>query len=307
MPYPSPATYPSALTFPGVGARGDGFKIKVAVGNLVLNNIEPDGTAWTINPDGFEGWSGSPASTLELTKRARGHGATGSEPFMTHRTMSISGKVKSLPGQLSYMEDRLNEACSLAPFLLSVAEDGRVRSSLAQRQDVVMFKPRPGDGTVADFSIQFAAEDPLKYGDLVAATTLLPSSTGGLTRPSTWPRMWSGVSNSGQVVINNPGNTPAPVWLRIDGPIPAGGWSVTHIGKQKSLTFATALALAAGEFVTVDMEQREVMAQGQAPRSGYVSGRGWFALDPGENTIAFSAQNPSATAQLTVTTRPAWS
>lgn len=170
-----------------------------------------------------------------------------------------------------------------------------------------MFKARPGDGTVADFSIQIVAKDPLKYGDLITATTLLPSSSGGLIRPSTWPRTWTGVSNSGQVVLNNTGNAPAPVWLRIDGPIPAGGWSVTHIRKQQTLTFATSLALAAGEFVTVDMEAREVLAQGQAPRSGYVTGRGWFSLDPGENTIAFSAQNYSATAQLTVTTKPAWS
>jgi phage-related protein len=67
------------------------------------------------------------------------------------------------------------------------------------------------------------------------------------------------------------------------------------------------LALEAGEFVTVDMEAREVLAQGQSARAGYVTSRGWFTLDPGVNTIAFSAANYSPTAQLTLTTRPSWS
>jgi len=308
MPYPSPTTYPSALLFPGRGAGGGRFRIQIAVGDLVLNNIEPDGTTWTINPDGLDGWEGSPSSTLQLTQRARGHGATGSEPFLTPRTISISGKVKAAsPDQLSYVEDRLNEACSIAPFTLTVVEHDRVRSVVAQRQDVVMFKARPGDGSVADFSIQIAARDPRKFGDLLTTTTRLPFSSGGLAFPATFPITFTGVSGTGKVTVNNPGNTQAPVWLRIDGPIPAGGWTVTHLGKKQSLTFATALALGTGEFVTVDMDRREVLAQGQAPRSGYVTSRGWFSLDPGDNEIAFSAQNYSSTASLSVTTKPSWS
>ena len=107
--------------------------------------------------------------------------------------------------------------------------------------------------------------------------------------------------------LTNTGNTQAPVWLRIDGPIPAGGWTVTHLGKKQALTFASSLALTSGEFVTVDMDRREVLAQGQAARAGYVTSRGWFSLDPGDNDIAFSASGISLTAQLTVTTKPAWS
>jgi hypothetical protein len=275
---------------------------------LVLNNIESDGTAWTINSDGLEGWEGSPSSTLQLAQRARGNGATGSEPFLEPRTIVVSGIVKAAtPQGLSYAQDRLNAACSLSPFTLTVVEQDRVRSAQVQRQDVVMFKARPGDGTAANFSIQVVAKDPRKVGDLVTASTRLPFSEGGLIRPSTWPRTWTGVSGTGKVTINNPGNTQAPAWLRIDGPLPAGGWTVTHQAKQTSLTFATSLALGSGEFVTVDMDRREVLAQGQAPRSGYVTSRGWFSLDPGDNVIAFSATNYSSTASLTVTTKPAWS
>jgi hypothetical protein len=202
-------------------------------------------------------------------------------------------------------EDRLSAAVSLGEFPMIVAFPDRTRNCMVQRKGEVL--PTELTDVMASYSVLISAKDPRKYGDLVTASTLLPFSSGGLVRPSTWPRTWTGVSSTGVIRVNNPGNTQAPVWLRIDGPVPAGGWTVTHVGRQKSLTFSTALALDAGEFVTVDMDRREVLAQGQSPRAGYVTSRGWFSLDPGDNDIAFSAQNYSPTATLTVTTKPSWS
>jgi len=220
--------------------------------------------------------------------------------------MTLEGTIDApAPDLLSAAVDQLSAAVRLDSFRLLVAEAGRIRHCEAKRQDEVLISWL--DAYTAKFSIQVVAKDPRKFGDLVSASTRLPFSEGGLVRPSTWPRTWTGVSGTGQVTINNPGNTQAPVWLRIDGPLPAGGWTVTHQGKKSSLTFATALSLGSGEFVTVDMDRREVLAQGQAPRSGYVTSRGWFSLDPGDNVIAFSAQNYSSTASLTVTTKPSWS
>jgi len=299
MPYPSPTTYPSALLFPGSVTYG----ASVAVGDLVLNVPGADGVTFVLSS--FDGW-GSPGSTVEFTQRARGDGATASEPFLKPRTMTMAGSITTTDlGSLSGAVDRLIAAFMLDQFLLTVNEQGRIRSVMAQRQDEVIVTWL--NAYEAEFSAQVVAKDPRKYGDLLTTSTLLPSSSGGLVRPSTWPRTWSGVSGSGQVVVTNTGNVPAPVWLRIDGPVPAGGWTVTHVGKKQSLAFATSLALVAGEFITVDMEAREVLAQGQAPRAGYVTSRGWFTLDPGDNTIAFSAANYSPTAQLTITTKPAWS
>jgi len=220
--------------------------------------------------------------------------------------MTVEGLILApVPGIISGASDLLSSAVKLAPFPMLVSEQGRIRNTFVQRQDDVQVTYLTD--IAARYSIQVVAKDPRKFGDLVTASTRLPFSEGGLIRPSTWPRTWTGVSGTGRVTVNNPGNTQAPVWLRIDGPLPAGGWTVTHQAKQTSLTFATSLALGSGEFVTVDMDRREVLAQGQAPRSGYVTSRGWFSLDPGDNTIAFSAQNYSSTASLTVATKPAWS
>jgi hypothetical protein len=229
-----------------------------------------------------------------------------SEAFMKHRTLVGTGAILvNDPTLLTSAIDQLIAAVDLNPFNIIVAEPGLTRSISVQRQDDVL--PKKLNPYSAEFSFQVTAKDPLKYGDLVTTTTLLPSSTGGRTYPAPYPITYTGVSNTGVVRVNNPGNAQAPVWLRIDGPIPAGGWTVTHVGKKQSLSFASSLALAAGEFVTVDMDRREILAQGQSPRAGYVTSRGWFTLDPGPNDIAFSAANYSSTAQLTVTTKPAWS
>lgn len=302
MPYPSPVTYPSPSLYPGFTTSDDGGLL-ISLGDVVLGAADDSGVDWTI--DKFEGW-GSPAPTLELKQRARGHGATASESFLKPRFMTISGLiiVRNHEDQ-DAAADRLVSAVTLDQFQLLVAHAGRVRNCMAQRQGEVLVTHLTDK--VSSYSILIVAKDPLKYGDLVAAATGLPSSSGGVVYPVTYPVTYSGVTNSGVVRLTNAGNAQAPVWLRIDGPIPAGGWTVTHLGKKQSLTFASSLALGVGEFVTVDMGRREVLAQGQSPRSGYVTSRGWFTLDPGDNDIAFSAQNYSATAQLTVTTKPAWS
>lgn len=301
MPYPSPVTYPSPNLYPSLSS--DTFDpLWIALGELVLGTVDPSGVRFTV--DKFDGW-GSPASSAELTQRARGHGATSSEGFYRPRVMTVEGLIIApVAGDLSVAIDSLSAAVTLGQFQMLVSEQGRVRNTKAQRQDEVQVQYL--SDTIARYSIQVAARDPRKFGDLITASTRLPFSEGGLVRPSTWPRTWTGVSGTGKVTINNPGNTQAPVWLRIEGPIPAGGHAVTHLGKGQTLTFGTALALGAGEFLTVDMDRREVLAQGQAPRSGYVTSRGWFSLDPGVNEIAFSSVNYSETANLTVTTKPAW-
>lgn len=302
MPYPSPVTYPSPNLYPSLSSA-DNDPLWIAVGDLVLGAEDVTGVRVTV--DKFDGW-GSPASTAVLTQRARGHGATSSEGFLRARIMTVEGLILApSPYALSEAADTLSAAVSLDRFPMLVSEHGRIRNVMAQRQDEVIFTYLTD--TIARYSIQIAARDPRKFGDLITASTRLPFSEGGLAFPVTFPVTFTGTSGTGVLRINNPGNTPAPVWLRIEGPIPPGGWTVTHVGKQQTVAFSTALTLGSGEFVTVDMDRKEVLAQGQAPRSGYVTSRGWFSLDPGDNDIAFSAQNYSSTASLTITTKPAWS
>jgi len=303
MPYPSPVTYPSPSLYPGFSTGGSGRQVALNE-SFILGQTDQFGVRWSLTT--FDGWDGSPSPTLSLTQKARGHGATESESFLTARVLTMGGLIHGQDtAAIEAAFDRLNAAVSLEPFEILVLESGRIRNATVRRQGEVI--PTWHSDKLAGYSILVTAKDPRKFGDLITASTRLPFSEGGLAFPVTFPIMFTDVSGTGVVTINNPGNTQAPVWLRIDGPIPAGGWTITHIGKRQAVSFATALELGAGEFVTVDMDRREVLAQGQSARSGYVTSRGWFSLDPGDNDISFSAQNYSSTASLSVTTKPSWS
>lgn len=303
MPYPSPVTYPSSTLYPGFGTGLEGRQVALNP-DFVLGQTDAFGVRWSLVT--FDGYDGSPSPTLDTTQRARGHGSTESESFMTERILTMGGLIHGADAAaIEDAFDRLNAAVQLAPFEIVVLQARMLRNMVVRRRGAVI--PIWHSDKLAEYSVLVSAKDSRKFGDLASYNTVLPFSSGGLVRPSTWPRTWTGVSGTGTITINNPGNTEAPVWLRIDGPLPAGGHSVTHQGKKRTLTFGTTLALAAGEFLTVDMDMREVKAQGQSPRSGYVTNRGWFSLDPGENVISFSSVNYSATASLTLSTKPAWS
>lgn len=302
MNFPSPIVYPDSALYPTFGQPVTEGR-KVSLGGFVLGDIDGAGVGWTITK--FDGW-GSPQSTVNFTTRGRGHGATSTDPYHFPRFMTIEGMVHA--PNLAALDDafyRLADAVTLGQFQMVVAEAAGVKQVAAQRQGEVV--PTYISNTLGKYSILIAAKDPAKYGDALTASTSLPSSSGGLTYPVTYPITYTGVSTSGVVSINNPGNAPAPVYLRVDGAIPAGGWSVNHLGQQVALSFASSLALGAGEFVTVDMQRREVLAQGQSTRNGYVTSRGWFHLDPGPNYIAFTAAAYDPSALLTLTTYPAWS
>lgn len=293
MPFPQPVTIP-----PGFGVAGPRM---ISVGGLILGATDSQGVIWKVTS--MKGWA-SPNVTLQLLQRARAHGATASESFFKPRVLEVSGTIRAPSlAALDDAVDRLSTAVALGDTDFIVSEVGRSRHCSVRRSGEVIVDYVTD--TLAKYSIIVTAKDPRKYGDLATFTTALPSSSGGRTYPATYPITYTGVSTSGLVRVTNSGNMPAPVWFRVDGPIAAGGWSITHV--QKQLTFSSSVALNSGDYVTVDMDRREVLAQGQSPRSGWVTSRGWFSLDPGPNDISFGAANYSASALLTIQSMSAWS
>lgn len=126
------------------------------------------------------------------------------------------------------------------------------------------------------------------------------SLTGALTVPFTI----GATVQTGQVPIENPGNTSGPVIVRIDGP--CVGPVITHSETGRSVAFSDAMTLRAGEFLLIDMEAHTVLANGQASRDGYITKRGWSSLRPGDNTWSFTARQFNSQARMTVTAVPSW-
>jgi hypothetical protein len=298
MGLPTQPTFPAGLISPSFSQASG---IPTSLGDLLFNATDSFGADWVLSD--LKGWDGTAEADVTFTKRPRSSGSVASSATDRHRVLEFSGIVESadLPGAIQ----RLNAAASLAPTILGVNEGGLIRHCEVQRQDKVIWTKI--NRTQAEFSFQMVAVDNRKFGDLVTLSTGLPSLSGGRTYPATYPITYTGVMNSGIITFDNLGDADAPVWFKVQGMIPAGGWSIAHAGKKKNLTFATSLSLSTEEFVTIDMDRRAVLAQGQSARSGWVTQRGWFDLDPGRNEIAFSAVNYSASATLTLYTMSAWS
>ena len=275
----------------------------ITLGQLILTTTDATGVHW--GTDVLQGW-GSPASTISPVQKPRQNGAWGGLSYSKARSVVISGQaVAPTPALLSSALDTLVAAVDSLGTTLTVVESGPSRTMTVRRDGEVAITLKPGVDLMFWWSIQLVASDPRKMGADLTATTSLPSTTGGLTWPVSWPLIWPATTVTGQISLTNPGNEVGPVVLRIDGPVT--GPSVTHVGSGLTLTFASTLTLGSGEFITVDMERREVLAQGQsaASRAKWVTSRGWSGFEPNTNTWAFSAAG-GGSGTLTVTATPAW-
>ena len=270
----------------------------VTVDALNLTSREDSGVEWIMEV--FTGW-GAPGGTLAPKPKTRQMGAWGGLSYAKQRTLVAAGVCIAPTAALaSDALDRLIDACSLDDTVMTVSESGRVRWGTVRRDGDVLITWT--DACVFEWSIQFVALDPRKFGTPITASTHLPSSSGGLTIPYTIPYTIPAVQVSGQVSIYNPGNETGPVTGRIDGP--CVGPVITHVGSGLRLVFAASATLGVGEFWDVDMEGQSVLAQGQATRAQFITSRQWSGLEPGNNTYAFTAASYSAGALLTVTGTP---
>jgi hypothetical protein len=270
----------------------------VTVGAINLVSREVSGVEWLMS--GLTGW-GTPGGTLAPKQRTRAAGAWGGLSYAKPRTLVVAGTCSAPTASLaSDALDRLIDACSLDETVMTVSESGRVRSCTVRRDGDIL--PTWIGPTVFEWSVQFVALDPRKFGTPLTGSTGLPSSSGGLAIPFTIPFTINSTVTYGQVSLTNPGNETGPVKMRIDGP--CVGPIITHVGSGLRLVFASSLILGAGEFLLIDMEAQTVLAQGQASRANWVTSRQWSGFEPGANTWSFAAASYSA-AQLTVTATPA--
>jgi hypothetical protein len=198
--------------------------------------------------------------------------------------------------------DRLNAAVSINDTTLTVYEPGLTRYATVYRSDDVI--PKWMMPTILSWGFGVQSDDWRKFGDDLTASTLLPSSTGGLTVPFTIPFTINASQVTGQVSLTNPGNETGPVRLRVDGP--CTGPVITHVGSGRALVFSSTLVLGVGEWIDIDMEAQTVLANGQSSRAGYIASRGWFGFEPGPNTFSFTAQGYDPASKLTVVGTPAW-
>lgn len=273
-----------------------------AAETVVLGATDEFGVHWKINPDGFDGW-GTPVSTIQVEQNQRRPGGWAGEAYDSARYMAVRGLITApTPELLTSSLDRLSSAVALDGVTFEVTEAGLVRHCLVRRQDAVASKRITN--RIAQYAFQVVALDPRKLGDEMTGSTLLSSTSGGLSAPFTAPFTAPAVTVSGQVSLTNPGNVAGPVVLRVDGPCP--GPVIAHTAAGISEVFASSLALEMGEWLDIDMESHEVLANGQASRAKWITSRGWGAFEPGVNTWFFTAAQFDPASRLTVFATQSW-
>lgn len=126
---------------------------------------------------------------------------------------------------------------------------------------------------------------------------------GGRTYAKTFPVAYGG-GTSGVVTLVNAGNFPVwPVVRFYGGPSGSSNPSIENITAGKTLTYAA--AIAAGDYVEIDMDARTVLLNGTATRRANLAvGSKWWALDPGASSVRYAGSGAGSYA--TVTYRSAW-
>jgi len=126
----------------------------------------------------------------------------------------------------------------------------------------------------------------------------------GFSSPITDP-LESAFDSTGAVQIANQGDEPFPPRFRVDGPITNP--TIRNATTDAELRLIT--TLAAGEWLDIDVEAREVLLNGTVDRYPTVQfpGSTWWELEPGNNDVRLLAVSFSAPAALIVYWRSAWS
>jgi hypothetical protein len=177
-------------------------------------------------------------------------------------------------------------------------------------QELVMFgrprvvepAPRHTDGHTY-YTLGFEALDPTMYSAAEHQVTLgLPSTSGGLTFPATFPAAFGATVTAGRVTIVNAGLKTTHLLLRIDGPVSQPRVSVLAGGVVTRLQVL--MDIPDGQWLDVDTRARTAYLQGQVSRRNKVPGQ-WPLLPPGEAEVAFDAAVFDPAALLTVRWRDA--
>jgi hypothetical protein len=250
----------------------------------------------------LDGW-GAPQSTAQAVQKAASDGAFATPAYFQARAFTITGALvaASRPALVAAF-DRMQAAATINPQNVIIVNGGAYRYCIAQRQGEIAVTDETD--VYIEFTIQFLAVDPRKFGTSVVTSTLLPASSGGLAVPFTVPFTIASTVQTGSCSAMNVGSLNGPVTMRVDGPVT--GPQITHITTGLELVLANTYNLPAGSWLTINMDAHTALENDIADRASFIVTRGFSPFVPGSNTWAFSASTGSTAARLTVTASPAW-
>lgn len=289
----------------------DSRDIQLSLNGFPLYGVDSYGCEWHVTFQDVSGLFDGVASTLKTSEKAITDGWDGNLPRLQGRTITIEGHIIG----------RCTESCITAwnafksvldtSGMLLIARLGDIGRQVRVWQSASAPLVKWAGVNVLRFSLGLTSLSPCLYGlDSVSDSTGLPSSSGGMLFPyrfeeagvsvSSW--MWSENVTSGTVALSNVGTAPAPVMIRIDGPVVNP--QVVHVGSRHVIAFG--VSLGTGHYATMNGVTHEILIDGTDPAQGRVTRREWSQAEPGRNVWGFTAGEYSAEARMTVSFYPAY-
>lgn len=281
-----------------------------------LYGTDSFGVSWHTTFQQISGLFDGVGSTLETANKAWTDGLYSNIPTRDGRTITIEGLIYgACPEDLIKAWERFKATFALNDQLLTV-QLGSINRQLAVKQSTSAPLIKWGGLTVLKWSISLISLSSYLYagGDPTSGSTGLPFTSGGHTYPdsgygfgrakdksdSDW--YFGEKQISGLISLISAGGAPAPVTMRIDGPVinPV----ITHEPSGRVMSFD--LTLGTGAYLLLDGDRKQILLNGVDPLRGHVLQREWSYAYPGENRWYFSADQPNGQAKLTVSFRAAY-
>lgn len=286
--------------------------IRLTLNGFPLYGLDDNGCEWHTTFQDVTGLFDGVASTLKTCDKVMTNGWYSNIPVFQGRTITIEG----------YIIGQCTENCLKSWDSLKRTSDGTdmpltVRVGDVNRQTQVMQASSAplikwAGVNVLKYSLSLVALSPYLFSlDMVADSTGLPQSSGGMIFPSSFEDqgtgsrsgwVWSELVKSGQVWLQNPGTALSPVLIRIDGPVVNP--QVTHVGSGHVMAFD--MSLGSGQYVLINGQTHEILVDGTDPARGRVKRREWSQAEVGSNVWGFSADEFSNEARMTVSFYPAY-
>lgn len=277
--------------------------LQATLGSLRLGAVDSSGVAWFLQS--LDGWD-SPEVRAEFQERESDHGSWASPVYFGSRPITLTGTIEAQSRvALQGAMEQLYQAASLTDTTLIVWDNDPKQATVRRSGKVLA---QYVSDRVATWSLLVTAADPRRYSTtLQTGSTGLPSSTGGLAFPATFPITFSATVTPGQISAANPGSMDTRPILTIAGPVVAPTVAGLYPdGSVRQLIYSQ--DLQPGDVLTIDTDAHTAVLNGNASRRRFLSvPSGWPTISAGGSVIyQFQSGTYNSSALLTASWRSAW-
>lgn len=268
------------------------------LGDLVWNARDADGVEWIVTKD--KDWWVAPSRRVTHLDRPFADGFGRSRSWAGSRVLLFEGCM--IAPTRALRDQRLDELAAICGDggtvpLIGPGPDGQYRL------DVEYTDPpdvEPLNSTAVAWQWTLVATAPVKRSvtEYTTGQIPLPSTSGGLTFPITFPISFAATTTSGTALVTNGGRADTGLILRVDGPAPNPRINLARGTDVQTLRGN--LTVEAGQWLTIDTAAKTVMLNDVASRRGLVAGV-FPILAPGTSELSWTCDSYSPVARLTAT------